>query len=517
MMRPLIAAHGGAATILSAMQKPENISDRTAGAPRRGRAAMSQSPSADALHQLAVAACRRGDFALAKQAVQQILLLNANDLGAWLLLSGLYAQSGDLQEALHACQRAIAIDPRRPDSFMELAGLHAQLYDFAAVENACRRAVALRPDWADAHVNLGSALFRQSLPEEAKACFHRAIALQPNHVYAWKNLAAARRSLADYAGAIAAYRTARIIAPDFAEAWRDEALMHLMLGDFQTGWPQYEWRWRVPVRGAPNIAGRVWNGAHCPNETVLLHCEQGLGDTIQFLRYVPLVAARAGRVILCVPATLRRIAESIDADVQVLTIGDVLPAFDSHAYLMSLPALFATTPETIPSAPYLQVLADDVASWKQRMLSIPRPRVGLVWAGNPAQESDAQRSMPLAALDVLRSVPGVTFVGLQYPPVTPSLPTDLAPSIADFTDTAAILEDIDLLIAVDTATAHLAGALGRPVWVLLAFVADWRWFLDRDDSPWYPTMRLFRQRQRGDWEGVVTRVAAELQRWLAAP
>jgi tetratricopeptide (TPR) repeat protein len=509
-------AYGAAATLLADAERSYAAGNWPAVVARFRAAAAAEPFRTDILHWLATAACRSADFALAASTAEQILRIDPHDLGAWLLLSGLLAQADRLPEALEACERAIAIDPLRPESHMECAGLHARRGDFVAVARCCRQVVALRPNWTDAHVNLGAALFRQSQPQEAAACFRRALVLQPDHAHAWRNLAAAQRALGNFDGALTAYRKARDIAPDFAEAWRDEALMHLMLGDFATGWTLYEWRWRAPLPGAPALPGRAWDGAPLPG-TLLLHCEQGLGDTIQFLRYVPMVAARVGHLVLCVPGTLRQLAETVDADIEVVEPGEALPHYDRYTYLMSLPRLFGTTVETIPPSPYLHTTPARSSVWRPRLAALSSPRIGLVWVGSTAHEADAQRSIPPETLDPLLHIDGITFVGLQYPQPRnrpTGLAVDLAPAIADMADTAAILQEIDLLITVDTAAAHLAGALGRPAWVLLAEVGDWRWLTGRTDSPWYSSLRLFRQRPRGDWKEVVERVGGALRQWM---
>jgi hypothetical protein len=263
---------------------------------------------------------------------------------------------------------------------------------------------------------------------------------------------------------------------------------------------------------------RQWNGEDIAGRTILLHGEQGFGDTIQALRYVPLVAARGGRVLLDVPPPLARLAARLPGVAELVTEGQAPSRFDFHSPLLSLPRAFATAPETIPAdIPYLSAEPEAIARWGDATAG-DGFKVGLVWAGSPLHRSDARRSIAVEKLEPLLRLPGARFFSLQVGEraadlarLAPGLVTDLAPKLSDFAETAAVIAHLDLLITVDTAVAHLAGALGRPAWVMLRRVPDWRWLIDREDSPWYPTLRLWRQRTRGDWDEVVRRVRAALQ------
>jgi hypothetical protein len=263
-----------------------------------------------------------------------------------------------------------------------------------------------------------------------------------------------------------------------------------------------------------------WDGGQLAGRTILLHAEQGFGDTLQFIRYLPLVQERGRQIVLECQPELRRLLQSNMPDMSIVSRGHALPPFDVQCPLMSLPRIFATDLTNIPpSVPHLEANADDIAVWRNRLAEHTAPaKVGLVWAGNPDHANDRNRSVELASLAPLAEVPGVRFFSLQKGEavsetnkLTTNMDlTDTAAELMDFADTAALIANLDLIITVDTAVAHLAGAMGRPVWTLLPFVPDWRWLLNREDSPWYPTMRLFRQPTIGDWEAVFRRVAEEL-------
>jgi tetratricopeptide (TPR) repeat protein len=340
------------------------------------------------------------------------------------------------------------------------------------------------------------------------------------HFHALRNLAASLRALGNYEEALAAYRQAIAIAPHFAEAHRDEGLLLLLLGRFGEGWTKYEWRWRASTVGAHPIKGPRWNGELLAGRTILLQAEQGVGDTLQFLRYGPLVAQRCGNVILQLPPSMARLCgDAISAAARVVSFDEALPAFDYHAPLLSLPRIFATTLDTVPARiPYLRAPPRCAEGWQREFADIGGMRVGIAWAGNPDHENDHNRSIPFGHLLPLFAGCQARFYSLQVGERSADLRAaadlgvaDLSERLTDFGETAGAIEALDLVITVDTAVAHLAGALGKPVWLLLPSVPDWRWLLVREDSPWYPDMRLFRQVRRGDWAEVVARVAHELE------
>jgi len=303
------------------------------------------------------------------------------------------------------------------------------------------------------------------------------------------------------------------------------AALRLLTGDFERGWAHYEWRWQknsvIPMQR--NFSQPAWNGRDpIAGKAILIHSEQGLGDSIQFCRYVPLMVARGAQVIFEVQKPLQALMASLDGAAQMVPKGSPLPAFDLHCPLVSLPLAFATRLETIPStAGYLSAPAQHVTTWQSRLEGKPRPRIGLVWSGNPGHERDRERSIGLRALVPLLDSVGadVTFVSLQKDVRAEDAALlrdradilDYGDSLEDFSDTAALISQLDLVISVDTSVAHLAGALGKPVWILLTYFPDWRWLLRRDDSPWYPTARLFRQDESRTWDSAIARVRQALR------
>jgi TPR repeat/Glycosyltransferase family 9 (heptosyltransferase) len=330
------------------------------------------------------------------------------------------------------------------------------------------------------------------------------------------------RALNRHAEALASYGRAIALDKDFAEAHLNAAHALLSLGDLPRGFAAYEWRWknesltisrrkfREPLwLGAPPVAGK----------TILLHAEQGLGDTIQFARYAKLLARAGGNVVLEVAPALKQLISGMDGVSRVLAQGDALPRFDLHCPLASLPLAFKTELASIPAEiPYLAAPAERLDKWRARMEALARPRIALAWSGNAAHANDRNRSIPLARLEPLWSRTNVTFVSVQRDVreadagalAGAARLVHLGDELSDFADTAAVLALADLVISVDSAVAHLAGAMGRPAWILLPFSPDWRWLLGREDSPWYPTARLFRQPAIGDWQGVIERLRQEL-------
>ncbi|MBV8889387.1 MAG: tetratricopeptide repeat protein [Alphaproteobacteria bacterium] len=463
-----------------------------------------------------------------------------NNLGKTLRAQGLPA------EACSCFRRALALVPDCADAHYNLGNALAALGDKAGAAERFRAALALRPDFADAHVNLGLMLFDAGDYAEAANCYCRALALDPGHAIAHNNLGNVQARRGDLIAAteslerairlgpgyiaprinlgnvilergapetaLACYESALRLAPDHVEAHQNLGLVRLLLGDFAGGWP--EWRWPRPV--PPRFVQPEWRGEPLGGAAILLHAEQGFGDILHFVRYVPLVAARGGRVILEVPPELLCLLGGIEGAERVIACGEPLPDFAWHCSLLSLPLAFGTELSTIPArVPYIETPAP---SGRILPPAPDRLRVGLVWAGRPQHNRDRYRSLPLAALAPLGRVDGVSFHSLQKGEAAQQIAQhgpalrldDLGDRLHDFTDTAAAIAGLDLVISVDTAVAHLAGALGKPVWLMLSWIPDWRWLMDREDSPWYPTARLFRQPAYGDWDGVVEQVGQAL-------
>jgi tetratricopeptide (TPR) repeat protein len=464
-----------------------------------------------------------------------------------------------LDEAMASYGRAVELQPDFAEAHNNLGEAMLRAGRCPEAVTSCRRALELRPDYAAAHNNLGTAYLKMRRPDDALASYRRALERQPDHADTHKNLvvlfaemdrwdeaiASGQRAVAlqplaaechlnlgvafrgrgEFARAMDCFRQAIACQPDFVDGHWNLACLLLLLDQHEEGWREYEWRWRFPAlaRSSRVLSQPRWTGAPAPGETILVHAEQGYGDTMQFLRYLPLVRQRAGagRVLLKCPAALRRLitqsggwdAEIIDSPPEDTAS---LPPFDQQVPLLGLPlALSLCQPgdPAVTASPYLQADPADRLVWRERMGGPPAWRIGLAWQGNPLHANDAHRSIPWDELIPILQMAEINFFILHLE----SGLLDPTPQFADFADTAALMAELDLIITVDTATAHLAGALGRPVWTLLPFVPDWRWGLGRDDTPWYPTMRLFRQITAGDWNAVILRVAAELQKLTASP
>jgi tetratricopeptide (TPR) repeat protein len=426
---------------------------------------------------------------------------------------------GRMQEAAAAHARAVELNPRDAGGWNNLGVVWGELGQLTTAAGCHERALALDPKYAEAHNNLGVVYRNLGRLEEAAACHERALALKPEYAEAENNLGNVRRNQGRLAEARACYERALALKADLVDAAWNSSLVDLLEGNFERGWRQYEVR-RQRKRNAPRVFDApLWRGEALEGARILLHAEQGLGDTLQYLRYVPLVKARGGRVLLDVQGQLKRLALEAPGVEAVTATGEALGDFAWQCPLMSLPLAFATVMDTIPAqVPYLKVPEEAGRAAAGRAWGAGGLRVGVVWSGNPKYSDDRARSVPLTMMAPLFALQGVQWFSLQMGAAAEQLGgaqtgvTDLRPAIGDMADTAALLERLDLVITVDTAVAHLAGALGRPVWVLLPFAPDWRWLLEREDSPWYPTMRLFRQPLPGDWAAVLERVRAELAR-----
>jgi tetratricopeptide (TPR) repeat protein len=434
-----------------------------------------------------------------------------------------------------ACyERVIALKPSHAEAHNNLGNVHLALNRPRQAIACLEAALAIRPDYADAHSNLGIALHVLDRFDEALASYARALAIQPDHADAHNNLGLALRDMNRHAEAIACFERAQAVKPDMVDAQVNESLARLAVGDFDSGWKKYEWRRMTASFHRRKSPRPLWLGNwDLAGKTILLHGEQGLGDTLQFARYVPLVARQGARVILAVQRPLAPLLAGLAGVAVLRAQGDAVPPYDCYCPLPSLPLAFGTTVDTIPAeVPYIGVPADRAGKWRPVTEAIGRPRIGLMWAGNLAHPN-RRRWIALRHLLPLLQLGDLHFAALQRElpegdaPLLESaqVPTFLGEQQADLADTAALIAGLDLVITVDTAIAHLAGALGKPVWVLLPFSADWRWLRHRDDSPWYPTARLFRQPALGDWAGLVTQVADALaaegraapQRWRVVP
>ncbi|MDP2816818.1 MAG: tetratricopeptide repeat protein [Polaromonas sp.] len=423
--------------------------------------------------------------------------------------------------ALEAFDQAIRLDPSFADAYNNRGNVLRALKNIPAAIESFRKVIGLDPAYPEAYNNLGNALMEQRKVQQAIDNYDQAIALKADYAKPYSNRGNALRDIGRLDAAMARYEQALALKPDYADAQWNHSLCLLLAGDFVQGWKKYEWRWQNAVlqRAARGFTQPLWLGEQpLAGKTILLHAEQGLGDTLQFCRYVPLVRDLGARVILEVQAPLQHLLAGLDGAASVVVKGRPLPAFDLHCPLLSLPLAFGTVPDDVPAGmPYLAASPAKKEQWQRRLGSPVGMRVGLVWSGNADHTNDRNRSISLAEL--VGHVPaGVEYISLQKEVRVEDSATLAAnpqircfdQEIEDFTDTAALCELVDVVISVDTSVAHLAGALGRPVWIALPFNPDWRWMLERDDSPWYPSARLYRQQTAGDWHGVARRIAADL-------
>jgi len=433
-------------------------------------------------------------------------------------------------EALANYDRALALQPDYSDAHSNRGNALRELSRFDEALASYDRAIDLQPGFAAAHCNRGSVLENLNRFDEAIGSYDRAIELQPDFATAYSNRGNALREIMRFDEALASFDRALAIEPDFADAHYNEAVCRLLLGDLERGWEKNEWRWKTEQLrdGEQTFAQPLWRGSDdIAGKSIFLHAEQGLGDTIQFGRYVPLVAARGAQVILGVQKPLVELMKTLAGGAHVLAVGDPIPGFDLHCPLLSLPLAFATRLDTIPAAvPYLAAPESKTKAWRDRLGAHEKLRVGLVWAGNPrkalpnASRIDAQRSIGFGRLAPLFEVTGCDFYSLQKGDDAVRQLRDSALSqkvinwtdeLDDFSDTAGLVENLDLVISVDTSVLHLAGALGKPFWLLNRYNTCWRWLIDRDDNPWYPTARQFRQDATRDWAPVITRVRDALE------
>ena len=490
---------------------------------------------------------RLGALAEARGACERILHARPADADALTLMAAIEADDRRTEEGLRWARLAAASDPAAPAPHYVMGRLCQDDGRLAEAEAHYRRSLSLKPDQPKAHNNLGAVLQLQGQLQAAVESYRRALELDPSLPQANQNLASilrdgaasqnaiagflrlldenprdaqahtdlgnVYRELGRHRDAIASFDRAIECNPELAEAHFARSLELLTCGEYEAGWREYEWRWRVKALNAPPrvFSQHLWKGE--PRGTVLLHAEQGFGDTLLAVRYAPLVAERCKAVVLECQPQLKHLLAGTPGVSSVYARGEPLPRFDAHLPLMSLPHVFGTTFETIPwKGPYVLPPAST-------SISSPGPNIGLSWAGEPRQGDDRKRSITLNMLAPLKDTPGATFYSLQKgagaaqaasPPAGMRL-VDLAPRIGDFADTAAFIAQLDLVVTVDTSVANLAGAMGAPTWVLLSSAPDWRYHLERDATPWYPTMRLFRQPADGDWAGAIARVAQALR------
>ena len=502
----------------------------------------------------AVAVYNTGRLIEAEQLCQRIIATKRNFFDALHLLATIQSRLGRKDEALASYDRALKVRPDHADALYNCGLTLHQLKRFEEALAKYDRALEARPDYADALLNRGCALYELGRFEEALANYDRALKVRPDHAETLYNyglalrqskrfedaLASFDRALKvrpDYADALydrgnvlhqlkrfeealASYDRALKVRPDYAGVYLNRAITRLLIGQYNEAWTDYEWRWKTTdlLSKRPRIAVPAWQGEDLSGRHLLVFSEQGLGDTIQFARYLPLLVERKCKVIFFTYAQLASLFQSSFQSIKIVSELDGIHGIDFQVALMSLPHWFNTEPMSIPkNVPYLKVEPSLETSWKDR-IDTPGFKIGIAWSGSPTYKDDHDRSINLSSLLPLLDIQA-TFVSLQKD----VRPNDAAllkeqknilcfgEDLKDFSDTAALISHLDLVISVDTSVAHLAGALGKPIWVLLPFIPDWRWLLEREDSPWYPTARLFRQNDTRVWDDTITRVHSALR------
>ena len=442
---------------------------------------------------------------------------------AYVSLGTAYRELGHSTEAIGYLEEALRRGGPSAEVYIEQGRAWLQAGAIHRGVDAFRRAIDFKPSLPEAHNALGIAFRNQSNISEAVACYRRALAIRPNYVEALTNLGNALKDQGQLAAAVEHYTAALAIEPNHTEAHIGRATIRLVTGDFAQGWPEFEWRWNRPALASSINRGRpLWDGSSLTGRTILLTAEHGLGDTLHFVRYASCVKQCGGRVVLeCQSPLVRLIARTAGIDA-IVTREESPATWDLQAPLGSLPRIFGTTLDTIPSTvPYVFAGPELTSRWREELEDLlpgPGLTIGLAWRGNPLHPGDRFRSFALSWLNTLRAQ-NVRLYSLQKDTteeerriLTDELGAiDLGPRLDDMDVTAAVVTNLDLVIACDSSVAHLAGALGRNVWVALPSTPDWRWLLERDDSPWYPTMRLFRQSTLGDWTDVFARLAAVLE------
>jgi tetratricopeptide (TPR) repeat protein len=477
--------------------------------------------SAEAHHRLGKAQERLGDWDGATESYRRALALQPDSPDPHGSLARLQCKQGAYGDAVQSCRRALALDPNRDEIHIQLGNALTDLGNYGAAVEAYRRALALKPDSAEAVYGLGYFFERKGDLASATDSFQNALKLNPHLGGAHLHLGTCHLLQGDLRKAAECFEQLLKLEPDSAEARAFLGLIHLKQGNFRPGLSEYESRWGTPygLRFRRTFSQPLWKGEPLEGSRILLYAEQGMGDTLQFARYVPLVAARGAKVVLEVQPRLHRLLSLAKGPEEVICRDAPLPEVDWQCPLLSLPLAFATELNSIPAKiPYIYPDPAQVEIWRHR-LSGSSLRIGLVWGGSPLHPHELWRSIPLEQLAPLTNLEGTAFYSLQMGPPASQVKElgsrvhiiDLQDEQRDFADTAAIVANLDLVISIDTSVVHLAGAMGKPVWVMLSKSADWRWLLDREDNPWYPTARLFRQSTMGNWHDVVTRIQCELR------
>lgn len=489
--------------------------------------AMVTSSDAETLYTRGNSLMVQGRFAAAQTCYEQALQLRPDHAETHNNLAVAFAEQGQRAEAIPRYEQALRLKSNYPEAHFNLGNALKAERRFAEAAASYQRALQLRPDWPEARMALGLALSAQGKLDEAVACHHQALTLRPNYAEAHNNLALVLQTQGKLDEVLAHFDQSVQLAPNFAAAHANRAQVWMLLGHYRRGWPEYEWRWQLPGMHLPPLQRPLWDGAPLAGRTILLWTEQGVGDTLQFIRYAALVQKMGARVLLAAPSSLLPLLRSCPGIDQLLPREEPLPEFDVHAPLPSLPGIFGISLATVPAPiPYLQADPGLIQHWRREIGSAETFKIGIAWQGSPSYPGDLHRSIPLRHFAPLAQVPSIRLFSLQKGLGTEQLSEvngrfdvvdwsdRLDETTGAFMDTAAVMHCLDLVITSDTATAHLAGALGLRAWVALPLSPDWRWLLDRTDSPWYPSLRLFRQTQLDNWDEVFTRMVELLRQQI---
>ncbi len=510
---------------------------------------------ADAHYNLGNALTGLGQLDRAVKSYEQAILYRQDYVDAYYNLGNVHKEQCKLNKALDCFKKAVALKPDHamahcnlgsvlqelglideavssykiattlnPDYSMAYCNLGTAFQELGKIDEAIKvykQVLSFNPDFVMAHCNLGSALQKKGLLNDAKRSYETAIALNPDYAMAYSNLGSIHQEFSDISKATANYDRAIVLNPDEPTAHKNRSTILLLQENFTDGWPEYEWRLQTKTHSVRDFGKPRWDGSPLNGKSILVHAEQGFGDTIQFVRYLPMVKAQGGHVIFeCHNNLLRLLKNSSGFDTIIERSSNNVPEveFDFHIPLLSLPGLFGTNLDSIPSdVPYVTTDSNLTEKWQTRLNQDRNFKIGIVWAGNPSFSNYHTRSCSLSDFDALAEINGLSFYSLQKGAVsTESIAasmlkiTDFKSELNDFADTASVISNLDLIISTDTAVVHLAGAIGRPVWALLHSAPDWRWWLKRTDSPWYPGMRLFRQSKLNDWTVVFNQVKEAL-------
>lgn len=472
----------------------------------------------DAHHLLGMLLQQKGQLDKAGDCYQNALHLNPHYAEAYNNLGNVHKDKGNIDDAIRCYEKALQLSPTLSIAERNIGVCYMEKGSPDQAIDHYHKALRLNPHYADTYHLLGMAYEEKEDLNEAIVAYEKAFGLDPGLAETCNNLGNVYHAKGFFDLSLEYYRKALVINPWLPETHWNIARLLLMRGEFTEGWKEFEWRWQkkdfAPLQKKFSVP--QWDGFDIRGKTIFLFSEQGIGDTIQFIRYADLISKMGAKVIVESQPEIKKLLESMSGIAHVVVRGDKSPECHTYAPLLSLPAILGTTFDTIPSEiPYLFPDPQLSDKWMEKTKnSTSELRIGITWAGNPAHRNNRNRSFPLAIFSPLAELQDIIFFSLQkgtpssqakHPPKGFNL-IDYTEDIRDFSDTAALINNIDLVISADTAVAHLAGALGKPVWVLLPFIPDWRWLLEREDSPWYPTMRIFRQKSPGDWECVIESV-----------